>query len=1075
MRKLKFFLACLFIASVSLVSAQTKVASGKVISAETGEPVIGASVKVKGTSNGVLTNIDGEYKFNVKASVKKLVISRLGMKTVIVPAKPNQVVKMEISDNELDEVVVIAYGTAKKKTFTGSATAVSGKELSKKNTTELTKSLAGEVAGVQVMNTSGKPGSNASIRIRGIGSVNASSAPLYIVDGMPYYGDISSISPSDIENTTILKDATATALYGSRGANGVVVITTRKGVKGSAKIEVEAKIGQNNRWIPMYETIDSPERYAELARESFLNLWTLKYNGKYSEEDLRGYGITWEGTLFGNGQNLWLGDASKMIDPTTGKFVSGVKRRYTPEKWADHIFKTGKKSQVNVKISGGEGNTSYFSSVGMLKDEGYYIGSDFSRINARLNVDHKAKSWLKGNANMTYTYLEYNSPGQGDVQNNGFQFVNYAPSIYGVFVRDKDGKRIKDDKVGGYQYDYGDKWQRPFAFGINPAGALQLDQANLKAHQMTANSMLEARFLEHFKATANVGFQYYGTLGSELTNPYYGDAKGLGRVEKGSSNTVALTANQILSYKRKFSQHSFEGFVAHETNIYKASYLSANKNNLVKPDVAELDNAVILSSAGSDRYGISLESYFGQLKYDYDERYFFHGTVRSDGSSRFSKGNRWGTFGSVGFAWAINNEEFMQDYDFVDHLKYKISYGVLGNQSFLSAGYSKYYPTRDLYAPGNLNDQVYINLDFTGNPNLTWERSKTFNTGIEFELFDKRLTGEIEYFHKKTDNLLFTKQIATSTGISHKTYNDGAILNQGIEVSLRAKVLDMRSVKVYLRGNASHYKNKMLKMPTDEVTGNPKTYELHGLYAWKEGKSLYEHYMREWAGVDPKTGQALWTVYLNDKGHGATPEPIKDMEEYKKNNEIVKLISKTTTDYTVATKKYVGKSALPKIAGGFGFDVEAYGFEFSSTLAYRIGGYGYDNVYATLMDGNKRVGTGNYHKDIESRWTPTNTKTDVPRLTSEYSKDIYQAYTSTRFLTSNSFLHLANIRLGYNFSEKLLKPLKLKKLNLFVTGENLMMLSARNGYVPISSLTGGSDRSDYVPVSTITFGAKITF
>ncbi len=1073
MGKLKMFLACLFIASVSVVSAQTKVASGKVISAETGEPVIGASVKVKGTSNGVLTNVDGEYKLNVKASVKKLVIARVDLKTVIVLAKPNQVVKMKKSTKELDEFVMVAYGTAKKKNFSGSATKVSGEELSKKSTAEITKSLAGEVAGVQVMNTSGQPGSNASIRIRGVGSVNASSAPLYVVDGMPYYGDISSISPSDIESTTILKDATATALYGSRGANGVILITTRKGVKGSSKIEVEAKVGQNNRWIPLYETIDSPERYAELSRESLLNWLNLAYGA--SEEVGRQYGITWDSKLFGRGQNLWLGDPTKMIDPKTGKFVAGVKRRYTPDKWADHIFKTGKKAQVDVKMSGGEGNTSYFASVGLLKDEGYYIGSDFSRINTRLNLDHKVKSWLKGNVNMTYSYLEANSPGQGDNANNGFQFVNFAPSIYGVFARDAAGNKIPNKRVGGYEYDYGDTWSRPYSFGINPAGALQLDKNNTVAHQITANSMLEARFFEHFKATANVGFQYYGAVNGELTNKYYGDAKGLGRVNKTASNVLGVTANQILSYTNKFSQHSFDAFVAHETNMMKRNYMYGNKSNILKPDVVELGNAVVMDAITSDSYGTTLESYFGQLKYNYDERYFFHGTVRSDGSSRFAKNNRWGTFGSAGFAWAINNEEFMQDYDFVDLLKYKVSYGVLGNQSFLSSGVSKYYPTGNIYTNGNINDQIYLKLIYVGNPDLTWERSKTFNTGIDFELFDKKLTGEIEYFHKRTDNLLFTRQIATSTGVSSKTYNEGAILNQGIEVSLKAKVLDTRGVKVFLRGNTSHYTNKMLEMPLDEATQKEKPYEVQGAYAWSKGHSLYDFYMREWAGVNPKNGEALWTVYYNDKGDGSAKEAILDMEDYKRKNKIGKLTTEKTNDYSKATKKYVGKSALPKLMGGFGFDIEAYGFELSSTFSYRLGGYGYDGVYASLMNGNKAVGSGNYHKDIENRWTEMNPETNVPRLAENYTPDKYQTATSTRFLTSNSFLHLANVRLGYNFSEKLLKPVNLKKLNLFVTGENLMMLSARNGYVPISSLTGGSGRSDYVPVSTITFGAKLTF
>ncbi len=1083
MRKLKYVLACLMlVTSVSVVSAQTKVASGKVVSAKTGEAVVGAKVVVKGTTNGMLTDADGKYKLQVKKSAKTLVISLIGMKTVKVPAKPNQVVEMEQDVSQLDEVVVVAYGTAKKKTFTGSAVKVSGEELSKKSTAEVTKSLTGEVAGVQVMNTSGQPGSNASILIRGVGSVNASAAPLYVVDGMPYYGDISSISPSDIESTTILKDATATALYGSRGANGVILITTRKGVKGSSKIEVEAKVGQNNRWIPLYETISSPERYAELSWEAVRNANALTNPATPIDQiNKEAYKDLFD-ILFAKGKqpNVWLGDVDKLIDPTTGKFVSGFKRRYTPEKWADHIFSAGKRSQVDVKISGGEGNTSYFTSVGLLKDEGYYIGSDFSRINTRLNLDHKVKEWLKGNVNMTYTYLESNTPGQGDNQNNGFQFVNFMPSVYGVFQRDVNGDKELDEKIGGgkYGYDYG-TWGRPYAFGINPAGALQLDKENLKSHQLTANSMIEAKFFDKFKATANVGLQYIGSLESSLVNPYYGDAEGIGRVAKSSSNLVGLTANQILSYKDKFADHSLEGFVAHETNAYLYSYTTARKNKIAKPDNWELSNAIIMEAINSDSYGYTLESYFGQLKYNYDERYFAHLTIRSDGSSRFAKENRWGTFGSFGLAWALNNESFMQEIDWVDNLKYKVSYGILGNQSFLTPGAAKFYPTENLYAVGNLQDQIFLSLIYLGNKDLTWERSKTFNTGIEFELFDKKLTGEIEYFHKRTDNLLYSRQLATSTGVATKTYNEGAILNQGIEVTLKATVLDTRRVKMFLRGNISHYANKMLEMPLDITTGKEKPYEVQGAYGWSKDHSLYDYYMREWAGVDENTGEALWNSYYNEKEDG-TKELIKDMLLYTTKNEINKLVTEKTNDYTKATKKYVGKSALPKLAGGFGFDLEAYGFELNTTIAYSIGGYGYDYIYASLMNGNVSIGERNYHKDIENRWTETNKKTDVPRIANNYTGDAvqnfkYQSSFSTRFLTSNSYLHLSNIRLGYNFSNKLLEPLKLSKLSLYVTGENLMLLSARKGFVPISSLTGANGRSDYAPVSTVTFGAKLTF
>ncbi|HRS68467.1 MAG TPA: SusC/RagA family TonB-linked outer membrane protein, partial [Paludibacteraceae bacterium] len=654
---------------------------------------IGASILVKGTTNGTISDYDGKFELQVPDNAI-LVVSYMGMKTLEVPAKNGMVIEMEADAIVLDDVITVAYATSTRKAFAGSAAVVGSEQMEKKNPTEISKALAGTVAGVQVVNTSGQPGSTASIRIRGIGSINASAAPLYVVDGIPLTGgDLSSIDPSDIATTTILKDATATSLYGSRGANGVVLITTKKGTSGeTGKIDVDVKYGINARFIPLYDVITSPERFVELGWEGLRNRQLILGKTQSAAETLA------SNNLFSSqglpvAYNMWDVPGKLLIDPTTGKFYTDVQRRYTPENWADHIFGIGQKYEANVKIHGGSDKTTYFTSFGYLKDEGYYIGSDYSRFTARTNIDHQAKKWLKGNVNMAYTYAETNQPGQGDNMNNGFQFVNFMPPIYPVFQRDAAGNIVQDPLLGGNKFDYGmyAGYGRTYAAGVNPAGALQLDKDRTTQHDFTGSAMLEIQFYKDLKLTTNVGLQYVGANNADLTNWFYGDAAGIGRITKTQTNYVALTANQILSYQKTIDKHNLDAFVAHESTLYSVSQMTGQKSNLADPYGLEWSNAVVYGYMESVSESYSLESYFGQARYNYDEKYFVHGTLRGDGSSRFEKGNRWGLFGSIGAAWLMSNEDFLQGSDIVKNLKLKASWGVLGNQELGS-----FYPTKSV-------------------------------------------------------------------------------------------------------------------------------------------------------------------------------------------------------------------------------------------------------------------------------------------------------------------------------------------------------------------------------------------
>lgn len=1113
---------------IGVAFGQETTINGTVVD-ETGETVIGAAVQVEGTQVGTITDIDGNFTIKVPAGKKILVFSYVGMATIKQEAKNGMKVVMTAEATQIDEVMVVAYGTSTKKSFAGSATVVKGETLEKKNPSDVTKALAGEIAGVQVVSSTGQPGTTASVRIRGIGSVNSSTSPLYVVDGIPFDGDISGIDPSDIASTTVLKDATATSLYGSRGANGVILITTKKGTSGeSGKIDIDVKYGANMRLIPMYETIGDAQRYVELC-------WEGIANGYGDDVDLRKTANRQIFDVSAGGlpaaYNRWTTPGDQLIDPYTGKFVEGVtlKQGYIddPEKgWDKAMFNNGQKIEANLKIHGGSDKTTYYTSFGYLKDEGYYIGSDYDRLTARVNVDHQAKKWLKGNMNIAYTYSHQNAPGQSSNMNNGFAYVNECPAIYPVFQRDANGYRVYDSKITNsdgshpYAYDYGDVDHngnvigRTYGNGINPAGALKYDKDRTERHQLAANAMLEVTFYKGLKLQSNIGLQFVGSNNSDLTNVYYGDAAGVGRINKTQQNYLSFTWNQILSYTTDFGgrDHNLDAFVAHETGYLSNSQMYASQNYTARPEGLELSNAIEMSGIASETVKASIESYFAQVRYNYKERYFFHGTIRGDGSSRFAKGNRWGCFGAVGVAWLMTNEDFMQDQsvtDVIKNLKIKASWGRLGNQDIGLFLYT------NQYGISNVDGEVGYSLSYIGNKDLTWEKSSIWNVGFEMGL-TKYLDLEFEYFYKTTTDMLFPRSVAPSLGYSYYYVNDGALMNQGVEFSANVHAVDMKNVRLDIRLNGAWYENKVTQMPLDN---NGKRMNMNG--AMSVGHSLYDYYTVEYAGVNGATGKALYVSYYNPADlvtpgvyderydyissvhsyileHYVTDEDVyneniakgqycvlvskKTQQKYLDNPDLI--LEKTVTEnYNYASSKYVGKCASPKLQGGFGFDLSVYGVELSAAFTYSLGGWGSDGAYELLMHSD-RAGERNWHKDIENRWTyEIGAKWDqmsaserakvVPRLSN--GKDNYANSGSTRFINSSDYLALSNIRIGYSFPKKWMEKIHLNNLSVFVSGDNLFCLSIRKGYIPMMSFSGGSSTYSYSPLSTIMGGIKISF
>ena len=1100
---MKKILTLLFLAALSVGLYAEKQVSGVVVDAS-GEPVIGASIQAKGTTQGTISDYEGKFEMEVSESVKTLVVSFVGMATQEVAAGKNLRITMTENSEVIQEVVVTGYGTVAKGAYAGSAQAVKAEDIEKKNPSDVTKALAGEVAGVQISTSSGQPGTIGSIRIRGIGSISASTAPLYVVDGIPLdAASISSIDPGDIASTTILKDATATSLYGSRGANGVVLITTKTGSSNGddAKIEIDVKGGANMRLLPMYDVIDSPEEYVTLAWQSLYNQQLLCNEAvqsaaiKYANNNL--YGTKGLPTIY----NLWDKAGKELVSYENGKPTFNPNAKRLPayqnmEKWYDALFRTGMKLEATAKISGGNEKLNYYTSFGYLKDEGYFRSSDFQRFNTRANINYQAKKWLKGGLNIQYSYASINNPGQNErgssFANDGFLFVQQCPAIYPVYVHDPvTGEVLTDPNTGRKMYDYGDNGigvgesqGRAYMFGANPAGVLEWDQARTVRHQTTANAFLEFKLYEGLKLTINAGAQYLNNRSNSLTNKYYGDAAGVGRVSNTQYNYFAFTSNQLLEYNKTINEHSIRVMAGHELTYYNLNMQYGYKKKIVLDDVNELSNGISMDGVEGWARTATLESALATATYDYDNRYLITGNYRADGSSRFAKGKRWGHFGSVGAAWNFTNEHFLEGTEAADWLKngkLRLSWGVLGNQEIGDIEDAPLYT--DWYTVENVDESKAYVWSYKGNPDLTWERTSTIDLGLELSI-SKYLDIELDYFYKKTDNMLFPRYVAPSLGYSGYYVNDAKMENQGFEFDLKAHAVDMRNIKLDIRWNGGFYRNKMLEMPIDgyDDAGNPVRMIMNG--GMSKGHSTADYYLPHYAGVNDK-GEACYVAYYDASNGGGFGHTSADLDntgdnyiasvyEYRQKHPDADIREEIVfgDNSGFAGSNYVGKSYMPDLDGGFGIDFEAYGVTLSVSCSYRIGGYGYDNTYAQLMHSDK-AGSRNWHKDMLNSWTETNTSSNIPRLSN--GVDQYANMASDRFLTSNSFLSLNNINLGYKFPKKWIEKAKINVLQIWVAGDNLAILSARKGYNPMMSMSGTNAANEYGLLSTVMGGIKIQF
>lgn len=1068
--KFKWIFTLLVAFTMQFSFAQQKTVTG-VVSDDLG-PVAGANVVNQATKAGTVTDFDGNYSISAKKG--DVIMFSYAGNTQSITVGAGSVYSVTLKAIALDDVVVVGYGTTTKEAFVGTATTVQTKNVEAKSVSNVSQALKGEVAGVNVITTSGQPGSAATIRIRGFGSVNGNRNPLYVVDGVPLQGSLNSINPNDIQSLTVLKDAAATAVYGSRGSNGVIVIATKSGRGSRSAVEVDFKTSVNVSLLPRYDVIKSPEEYIGLTWEGLYNRGVATNNA-----DPVGFANS---TLFSAGgispgYNMWnVTSGADLIDPATRTVRPGVTRRYSPEDWEDYGFQTSYRQESNVRFSGSNDKTSYFSSFGFLNDEGYIVNSDYKRYSARLNVNHQPKEWLKAGANIGYTGSRTNDNGQSEDSGSIFWFVDNIPSIYPLFTRDANGNKVAEPYFGGYQYDYG--------AGASPRGFGGLTNAIADAHydrSVTSRNEFSGNFSLDFSLTKNLTFenrygaQLYDNEYNNRNNPFYGSAaQQFGSLYKQKVSLMTQNFLNLLRYRNSFGDHSFEIFAAHESNNYKQTIFSASKEKAVMYDTFDLDQYIITSSpSGSYTNTSALESYFSQLNYNYGGKYYFTASARRDGSSRF-KNEKWGTFGSVGASWVISKESFMANTSAINYLKLKTSYGLMGDQEGVGL-----YPGYDTFDVGNLNNDYSISIRGNGNPDLTWEKSKIFQVGVESTIFDF-LDINVDYYVKNTYDLIFQRRTAPSTGVAIVTVNDGELRNQGIEFDLNAHIIKGKTSEDFsldFAVNGEIIKNKITSMPIDPATGLPKLLDTSNApFGWAEGRSVYDFYMPEWAGVDPSSGIGMWYMNYNDVNANGTFDAgdviIRSLTDYLGANPNAVVGTTTTTTYADATQKFVGKSAIPKVRGAFRLNATYKNFDLSSQFTYSLGGHAYDGAYAGLM-GNGSAGQNNWHNDIKNRWQQAGDITDVPRLSATTDANVNAR--STRFLTKADYFGMNNVRLGYTLPAKFTDKLQMSKFNIFVSGDNLMFFSKREGFNTSTSESGGSDTYRYSPLSTFSMGLRVEF
>ncbi|MCM5662596.1 SusC/RagA family TonB-linked outer membrane protein [Galbibacter mesophilus] len=1040
--KLNWFLTLVFALILQFSYGQEKTVTG-VVTDQDGLPLPGANVTVKGTSTGTQTDFDGNYSINT-SSGSTLVFSYLGQKTVErnVGASSTINVTLEQDAQALEEVIVTAYGTTTKEAFTGSASVVGSEELEIRNVTSPIAAIEGRATGVQFTSGAG-PGSSPDIVIRGVGTLNGDTDPLYIVDGMQYEGDLNTINQEDIASFTILKDASSTSLYGSRAANGVVIITTKSGTRGEIQVNASMQYGLVSPAIPFYEEL-SPGQYYE-------TMWEALKNSSAGGGDPAFASANIYNSLGYNPFNV----PNSQIVGTDGRLNPNAQVIYKSLDWYDEFTRTGVRQNYNVNVSGGGENHKVFFSASYLDEESYVITSGFDRITTRLNAEFDVSKSIKigGSANIAITEATApSSAGENSIV-NPFGFSKNIGSIYPVYLNDLQGNLVRD-AFGNFVFDNGEGYpefnigSRPIYQGRHALQELLLNDERDRDNTYGFRFFGDIKIVDGLNLRINYGRDINEGLEKEYENAIIGDAQPDGRYSETRFRRQVENFNQILTYVKSFGNHNIDITAGHES--FDRTFTSNNGLKTIQAanGIFEFDNFSNIVDLGGSSTRKSLEGYFLRTNYNFSNKYYLSASVRRDGSSVFSEDSRWGTFYSVGASWRIDQEGFMDNVGFINQLKLRGSYGEVGNDR-LGDPIDFFISQPRFTITSNAADPAILYTDI-GNPELQWETIENYDIALEFALFNNLFEGSIEYYKKNSSDLLYLLPIPLSNGLNEVPVNIGDMYNSGWEMALTTRLINKNDFRWNVTLQASTFKNEITSLPNPFIDDQQR---------WAEGRSRFDFFLLRTAGVDPDTGDQLFYQYELDADNNSVPV-------FDANGEIA-----TTTDWQDTQRAYTGDSSIPDLLGSVSSTFSYKGFSLDFLVNYGIGGKFLDFGYADMMHSGN-FGSS-YHPDILNAWRQPGDITSVPRLEAGNPNLVRQE--SDRFLTDASFWTLKNINLGYTFDGNVTEQIGVDNLRLSIIGENLYFNSERTGANPQAELDGTPVGNTFNPPRTFSVGLNVGF
>lgn len=1016
------------------------------------EPLPGVSVFVKGTAVGVYSDMEGKFALQVDDNPELILsVTCIGMKSqdIKVGTKADFSIVMEDANELIEELMVVAYGTVKKEAYTGSAAVIKGDKIMKEAAPlSAEKALQGYVAGVRITQTDGQPGAKATVQIRGVGSINGNVEPLYVIDGVPVVsGDksqimstnvLTAINPDDIESMTVLKDAAATSLYGSRAANGVIIITTKQGKSGKTVFNADYEHGWTTTAMPeeLFGQYMSGREYTEYSLEGLKNRYLYDRKALPGQSSYNSANATLQEEAMQYAyKNLHA--KAKIIHPDDkldGKFdyakadFSKYLSNARNTDWADILFKTGREDRVNISARGGNEKLRFFTSLGYFNQVGLIPNSQFERFTGKVNLDAKVTDYIKFSVNQSISYTD-----QSGTSSGGY----YSNPIWGV----------KNLNPTAPVYQSGEEYYRYPGFSTKIPNYVKNVQEQVKKSanfRSITNLTISVDFTKWLSFRTVNGLDYMNLLESSIAGIDSHD----GRNEKGNLTEVFtkimdLTTSNTLNFNKTFAtKHTVQAMLGYESKKYNDKYFFGEGSGFISDSFLELENAANAMDVGGAYSDDRLVSYFVKGDYSFDNKYYFSASYRRDGSSRLAQRARWGNFYALSAAWDMSREKFMKEISWINNLRLKASYGTTGN---LPTGF---YDSQALFS---LTSQYYGNpvffLSSVGNSNLTWEHSYTWNVGLDFSVLNSRLSGTIEYYNKITDNLLNKASVSVNTGFTSILVNEGKLKNNGVELTLNSRNIVSGDFNWSTDFNISWMKAMVKGLPND-VFSSPSVY--------REGENLYSFYGREWAGVDTQTGQPLW--YVNKYGEdGKTP--IKD--------------GSTTSDVAKANQVVLGK-AYPDFYGGMTNRFSYKGIELSFLLTFTLGGNMYHNLDRLGADGSY-IGTYNPTKRSgDNVWRNPGDVTSRPMVI--YGNPYQTSTISDRYILSTDHLRIKNITLSYTLPDRFAKKMRLAGAKVYVNGTDLYTFFKHKDINPEVSYTGNTNAgSRYPAIKSYRIGINVQF